>query len=68
MKNLTVFVLALTLVCVLFYAGVNGMLRGHATGPFFVFLGVCSAAGLAFDATKLVKDRLRKENAKKFGR
>jgi len=68
MKNLAVFALALILVCVLFYAGVNGTLRGHATGPFFIFLGVCSAAGLALDTTKLVKERLRRENSKKFGR
>lgn len=68
MKNITVFILAFTLVCVLFYAGVNGILRGHQTGPLFVFLGVCSAIGLAIDTAKLLRERERRANARKFGR
>jgi hypothetical protein len=68
MKNVIVFVLALTLVVVLFYAGVNGMLRGHSYGPFFIFLGICAAVGLALDATKLYREKVRQANARKFGR
>lgn len=68
MKNLTVFILALVLVCVLFVAGVNGILRGHASGPLFLFLGACAGVGLAIDVNKLWKEKVRQSNAKKFGR
>lgn len=68
MKNVTVFILASILVGVLFIAGVNGILRGHASGPLFIFLGVCSAIGLAIDVNKLIRERVRQSNAKKFGR
>lgn len=68
MKNLTVFILALALVCVLVYAGVNGMTRGHSYGPFFIFLAICAAVGLAIDASRLYKEKVRQANARKFGR
>jgi hypothetical protein len=68
MKNLTVLFLALVLVAVLLYAGVNGVIRNHSYGPFFIFLAACTATGLSFDITRFVKERLRKANIKKFGR
>jgi hypothetical protein len=68
MKNAIVFILALTLVLVLFYAGINGMMRGHSYGPFFIFLGICAAAGLAIDASKLYREKVKQANARKFGR
>jgi hypothetical protein len=68
MKNLTVFALALVLVSVMIFAGVDGIIRGHATGPFFIFLAACTATGLSLDVTRLVKERIRRSNARKFGR
>jgi hypothetical protein len=68
MKNFTVLVLAIILVVVLFYAGINGMTRDHAYGPLFIFLGVCAGTGLMIDVRRLVKERVRRENAKRFGR
>jgi hypothetical protein len=68
MKNVIVFVLALTLIIVLFYAGINGIVRGHSYGPFFIFLGICAGAGLAIDALKLYREKVRQANARKFGR
>ena len=68
MKNLTVLILAFIMVAVMLYAGVNGVIRDHAYGPFFIFLAACTATGLAFDITKAIKDRIRKDNVRKFGR
>jgi hypothetical protein len=68
MKNLIILVLAIILVAVLFYAGFNGITRDHAYGPLFIFLGVCGGTGLTIDVRRLVKERVRRDNAKKFGR
>jgi hypothetical protein len=68
MKNLIVFVLALVLVSVMIFAGVDGIIRGHATGPFFIFLAACTATGLSLDVTRLLKERNRQRTARKLGR
>jgi hypothetical protein len=68
MKNLTVLGLALILVAVMLYAGVNGIMRDHAYGPFFIFLAACTATGLSLDITRMIKERIRKSNVRKFGR
>jgi hypothetical protein len=68
MKNFTVVGLALILVAVMLYAGVNGVMRDHAYGPFFIFLAACTATGLSLDITRLIKERIRKSNVRKFGR
>jgi hypothetical protein len=68
MKNLTVLTLALVLISIMIFAGVTGMIRGHATGPFFLFLAACTATGLSLDVTRLIKERVRRSNARKFGR
>jgi hypothetical protein len=68
MKNLTTLILAFALVGVMLYAGVNGILRNHSYGPFFIFLAACTATGLAFDVTRMVKEHIRKANIRKFGR
>jgi hypothetical protein len=68
MKNLTTLILAFVLVAVMLFAGVNGMMRGHSYGSFFVFLSLCTATGLAFDTTRFVKERIRKTNIRRFGR
>jgi|EndMetStandDraft_4_1072995.scaffolds.fasta_scaffold417562_2 hypothetical protein len=68
MKNLTALALAFVLVGVLLYAGINGVMRDHSYGSFFIFLGLCTATGLSLDVSKLVKERVRKANARKLGR
>jgi hypothetical protein len=68
MKNFTVLGLAIVLVGVLFYAGVNGIMRDHASGPLFIFLAICTGTGLSLDVRRLVKERVRRANAKRFGR
>jgi hypothetical protein len=68
MKNLTTLALAFVLVGVMLYAGVNGIIREHSYGSFFVFLAICTATGLAFDVTRLVRQRIRKSNIRRFGR
>jgi hypothetical protein len=68
MKNITALALAFVLVGVLLYAGVNGIVRDHSYGSFFIFLGLCTATGLSLDISKLMKERVRKANARKYGR
>jgi hypothetical protein len=68
MKNFTLLFLVLVLVVVLAYAGVNGITRDHATGPLFIFLAICTATGLTIDLNRFVKERVRRNNIKKFGR
>jgi hypothetical protein len=68
MKNFAVLGLAIVLVGVMLFAGVNGVLRDHSYGPFFIFLAACTATGLSLDITKVVKERVRRANARKLGR
>jgi hypothetical protein len=66
MKNLTVLGLAFVLVAVLLFAGVNGVLNDHATGPFFIFLGACTAAGLSLDVTRVVREYTKRSKLRKL--
>lgn len=68
MKNLTVLGLALVLVGVMLFAGVNGILRDHSYGPFFIFLAACTATGLSMDITRHIRERIKKSNLRKLGR
>ncbi len=66
MKNLSVLGLAFVLVGVMFFAGVNGMMREHAYGPFFIFLGICTAAGLSLDVSRLLREYVKRSNVRKL--
>ena len=66
MKKFTVLALALLAVAVMLFAGVNGILREHSYGPFFLFIAVCTAAGLSLDITRIIKDRIRRSNLRKL--
>lgn len=68
MKNITVLVLAIVAVGVMAYAGIHGISRDHATGPFFIFLAACCATGLSMDLTRVVKEKIRNNRIRKFGR
>jgi hypothetical protein len=67
MKNLTLLALVIVAVAVMLFAGVNGIMRDHSYGPFFVFVAVCTAAGLSLDITKMIRERIRKANLRKLG-
>jgi hypothetical protein len=64
MKQIT---LAIVLVIFMIYLGFDGMANQSASGPFFMFIGVCTAIGLTLDITNAVKGKLRKINLRKFG-
>lgn len=68
MKNLTTLFLVVVLIVVLVYAGINGIINDHATGPLFIFLAICTTTGLTIDLNRFVKERVRRNNIKKFGR
>ena len=60
MKNLTVLTLAILAVVCMLYAGFDGIARQYSYGPFLVFVGVCTAVGVAIDFFNHVQLRLRK--------
>lgn len=60
MKNLTVLALAIIAVCSMLYAGFDGIDRDYSYGPFLVFVGACTAIGVAIDLMNHVQLRLRK--------
>lgn len=64
MKNI---LLALLGVVFMIYLGVNGMTNKYATGPFFLFVGVCTAIGLSLDIANVIRQKIRKANLKKLG-
>lgn len=68
MKNLIVLVLAIVAIGVMVYAGVNGINRDHATGPFFIFLAACCATGLSMDLNRVVREKIKNNKVRKFGR
>jgi hypothetical protein len=65
-KSLTVIMLMIVLVVVMLFAGVTGIMNDHSSGPLFIFVGLCTAAGLSLDITKLIKERIRKGNLRKL--
>lgn len=60
MKNLTVLTLAIIAVCTMLYAGFDGITRDYSYGPFLVFIGMCTAVGVAIDCFKHIQMRLKK--------
>jgi hypothetical protein len=65
-KSFTVLTLMAVLVGVLFFAGINGIMNNHSTGLLFIFVGICTGAGLTLDIIKAIKERNRKENLRKL--
>ena len=68
MKNWIVLVLAMVAIGVMVYAGINGITRDHATGPFFIFLAACCATGLSMDLSRVVREKIKNNKVRKFGR
>ena len=67
MKSIKVFILATIAVCVMFYAGITRSSTNHASGPFLIFVSVCTAIGLTIDIVNHVRARIRKNNIRKLG-
>ena len=65
-KNFTVLTLMAILVGVLFYAGIDGLINDHSTGVLFLFVGLCTGAGLTLDIIKAIKEKARKSNLRKL--
>ncbi len=67
-KNILVLALAVIAIGLMAYAGITGIARDHDTGPFFIFLAACGATGLSMDLNRFIKERIRHNKTKKFGR
>lgn len=67
-KNILVLMLAIIAIGLMVYAGITGIARNHDTGPFFLFLAACSATGLSIDLNRFIKEKIRQNKIKKFGR
>jgi hypothetical protein len=69
MKQIT---LAITAIVFMIYLGLAGMETQSSSGPFFMFIGVCTAIGLTLDIVIAVRERIRKANVqatlRKLGR
>jgi hypothetical protein len=63
MKKLTIAVLA---VILMIYLGFIGMNNHSSSGPFFIFVGSCTAIGVTLDIVIAVRERIRKANLRKL--
>lgn len=66
-KSITIFSLAILLVCTIIYTGADIMLSYQKLGLLFIFVGGCTAVGLGIDIFIYVKERIRKDNLRKLG-
>ena len=64
MKNI---ILAILLVVLLLVLGFHGMEIKSMSGPFFMFVGVCTSIGLVLDIIIMIKARIRKSRISKLG-
>ena len=64
MKNFVLLTLALIAVIVLLYAGLNGLMKNHSYGFFFVFIGSLTTIGLGLDVVNHLKVHVRKSNVR----
>lgn len=68
MRNFLMLGLALLGVIALLYAGLNGLMKNHAYGFFFIFIGSLTTIGLGLDVVTQLKEHVRKSNVRKLGR
>lgn len=64
MKKIT---LALLAVIFMIYLGFYGMANHSSSGPFFMFIGICTAIGLTLDIVNVIRQRLRRSRISKLG-
>lgn len=68
MRNFLMLGLALLAVMALLYAGLNGLMKNHSYGFFFIFIGALTTIGLGLDVVNQLKMHVRKTNVRKLGR
>ena len=66
MKNIKVFGVAVFAIIAMLYIGADGMQQQLSFGPFFIFVGTCTAIGLVIDITNHIKLRIKKSNVRKL--
>lgn len=59
--------LAIAAIAFMIYLGYVGMSNQSASGPFFMFIGICTSIGLTLDLTNMVRQWVRKSNLRKLG-
>ena len=59
-------ILALLAVILMIYIGLMGMESHASSGPFFMFVGCCTAIGLSMDVYNAVRERIRKAQIRKL--
>lgn len=59
--------LALLVVVLLFNLGFYGMEMKSTSGPFFMFIGVCTAIGLTLDIITMIREKIRRSKISKLG-
>lgn len=67
MKNFVLFGLAILAVMTLLYAGLQGLMKNHTYGSFFLFTGAITTIGLGIDVVSHLKIKIRKNNIRKLG-
>lgn len=68
MKNFVLLSLAILAVMIMLYAGLQGLMKDHAYGSFFLFIGAITTIGLGIDVVNHLKICIRKNNVRKLGR
>lgn len=59
--------LALLVVVLLLNLGFYGMEMKSTSGPFFMFIGVCTAIGLTLDIIIMIREKIRRSKISKLG-
>lgn len=59
--------LAIAAIATMIYLGYIGMESQSASGPFFMFIGICTAIGFALDIVNIVRQAIRRNNVRKLG-
>jgi hypothetical protein len=60
-------ILALLVVLLLLNLGLYGMEAKSSSGPFFMFIGVCTAMGLTLDVIIIIREKIRRARISKLG-
>lgn len=64
MKKVT---LAIVAIVFMLYLGFQGMANQSISGPFFMFIGVCTSVGLSLDIINMIRQKLRRSRISKLG-
>jgi hypothetical protein len=65
--NMKQISLAIAAIIFMIYLGYDGMSNQSASGPFFMFIGICTSIGLTLDIVNMIRQWIRKSNLRKLG-